>query len=207
MEGFWIYKNVVTVKRYRQFCQATGRKMPEAPSFDKNYYATNAGKDDYPVVNVSWEDAVAYGKWAFGDDEIHLPTEAEWEKAARGPNGYLYPWGNTWNRDKCANSVGNSPRSGIARAGTYQENGYGLYNMAGNVWQWCSDWYDKDYYRSAPSSDPPGPSSSPGAGRVRRGGSWNNVNPNIFRCANRAQDSPTSRSGNLGFRCAARAHP
>jgi len=113
LDAYWIYKTEVTVAQYRKFCQATGRQMPEEPS-------VQAWTDDHPIVNVSWDDAVAYGKWA----GAALPTEAQWEKAARGTDGRQYPWGNDWDAQKCVNSVGGNnpgeiqPRSSLYPGGS-----------------------------------------------------------------------------------------
>ena len=95
LDAFWIYKNDVTVAQYRKFCQATGRQMPQTPTW--------GWKDDHPVVNVTWDDAKAYCDWA----GAALPTEAQWEKAARGTDGRMYPWGNEWDAGKlwCSRSV------------------------------------------------------------------------------------------------------
>jgi serine/threonine-protein kinase len=193
LDGYWIYKYPVTVAQYRKFCRVTGRQEPPPPYW--------GWEDDHPIVNVSWHDAVAYCEWA----GVRLPTEAEWEKAARGTDGRKYPWGNEWDGSKCANSVGSNNLRSTAPVGSYPQgvSPYGVHDMAGNVWEWCADWYDGNYYRSAPSKNPQGPSS--GERRVLRGGSWNRVGENNFRAADRNRYNPDYRWYNNGFRCAARS--
>ncbi len=130
LDGYWMYKNDVTVAQYRTFCQATRRQMPDAPSW--------GWRDDHPMVNVTWDDANAYAEWAGAS----LPTEAEWEKAARGTDGRIYPWGNDWDASKCSNSTGSNDSPGqISPVGSFPAgvSPYGCLDMAGNVDQWCED--------------------------------------------------------------------
>ena len=158
LDAYEIGKYPVTVAQYRKFCTATGREMPDAPDW--------AWENDHPMVYVTWFDAEAYCRWAGG----RLPTEAEWEKAARGTDGRTYPWGDTWDKNKCANrQLG---LTSTVRVGSYPAGAspYGCMDMAGNVWEWCADWYDEDYYKTSPSGNPEGPSS--GDSRVLRGGCW-----------------------------------
>lgn len=194
LDAYWIGKYPVTVAQYRQFCRATNRSMPYAPRWD--------WIDDHPMVKVTWHDAVAYADWVGG----RLPTEAEWEKAARGTDGREYPWGNVWDPNKCHCSkkeLGDAGRT--APVGSYPSGAspYGVMDMAGNVWEWCSDWYGEDYYKTAPSRNPQGPSW--GRFRVLRGGSWYVDDSIYFRCACRVDYDPNGGLSDRGFRVARRA--
>jgi len=189
LDGYWIYKHEVTVAQYRKFCNETGRQMPSAPSW---------GWDNHPIVNVTWNDAVAYCNWA----GVQLPTEAQWEKAARGTDGRIWPWGNQWDASKCNSYNNTGPTKQATPVGNYPQDAspYGVMDMAGNVCEWCADWYDKNYYASASNRNPQGPSS--GTYRVLRGGSYgNNVVPRV-RAAYRYRLGPDYSSFNWGFRCA-----
>ncbi len=185
-KGFWIGQTEVTVGAYMRFAAATGRQMPPPPFFNNGW--ANAGM---PIVNVSWEDAHAYCTWADG----RLPTEAEWEYAARGGSTEAQ-YGNleeiAWYN---MNSVGQAHEVALKRA-----NGFGLYDVLGNVWEWVNDWWDENYYQNSPSQDPPGPAS--GQMRVLRGGSWNVVPRNV-RVSSRHRGSPGDGDYGVGFRCAA----
>ncbi|YCH19738.1 formylglycine-generating enzyme family protein [Arthrobacter sp. D1-29] len=166
---------------------------------------------DHPAVHISHNDALAYCRWA----GRRLPTEAEWEYAARGGlEGRRYPWGNELLPDggdhHCNIWQGTFPTTntfddgflGTAPAGSFPPNGYGLFQMAGNVWEWCSDWFLPKYYRNSPAYNPPGPTI--GAGRVMRGGSYlcHESYCNRYRVAARNANTPESSSGNCGFRTA-----
>ena len=192
LDAFYIDKREVTNAQYKQFMRATGHK---APSYwnDEKYNQPNQ-----PVVGVTWHDAVAYAKWA----EKRLPTEAEWEKAARGGLvGKKYPWGDSISHDDAnySDTGGRDQWSKTSPVGSFPPNGYGLYDMAGNVWEWCADWYDSNYYSISPSENPAGPSS--GSYRVLRGGSWYGAQLSI-RCAHRGRRGARGMHGSLGFRCA-----
>ncbi len=190
LDGYWIYKTPVAVKQYMQFCDATGRAAPEPPSW--------GWQDDHPMVNVSWDDALAYAAWA----GAALPTESQWEKAARGSDGRLYPWGSAWDAACCAHSVGMARASTVPR-GSFSRGAspYGVLDMAGSVWEWCRDWYDPLYLRAAPGRNPEGPPA--GDRRVLRGGSWNDNMAYIYRASMRFRCEPLSRFISFGFRCAA----
>ncbi len=165
------------------------------------------GLDDHPVVHVSWNDAVAYSEWA----GRRLPTEAEWEYAARGGlEGARYPWGDELIDDewRCNIWQGEFPRTNSEEDGylttapvrTFQPNGYGLWQMVGNVWEWCADWFGPRYYKFSPAENPPGPSL--GAARAIRGGSYlcHDSYCNRYRNAARSSNTPESSMGNAGFR-------
>jgi formylglycine-generating enzyme required for sulfatase activity len=162
---------------------------------------------DHPVVNVSWHDAVLYCQWlsAVTGKPYRLPTEAEREKAAgwdiEAGHRRRYPWGDEWDEAKC-NTIEGRPR-GTTPVGQYSPDGdssYGAADMAGNVWEWCQDWFAKDYYQRSPSENPSGPEQ--GEGRVLRGGSWVD-SQSYARCAFRIRYDPDDRYGNFGFRVAA----
>jgi len=191
LDAFYIDKYEVTNALYKKFIEATGRRTPG--------YWTNPSynQPDQPVVGVDWNDAVAYAIWA----GKRLPTEAEWEKAARGGLvGKRYPWGNDISHND-ANYGGTSGADiwdDSAPVGKFPPNGYGLYDMAGNIWEWVADWYLGNYYSISPQKNPKGPDT--GSRRVMRGGAWG-ANPYFLRCATRFYDEPTLTLGSLGFRC------
>ena len=196
-------------------------------------FTVEPGMGDHPVNNVSWYGALAYANWRssqdgltpcydlstwscdFGANGYRLPTEAEWEYAARGPSPpyYQYPWGNTIN-DSQANYYQSGDPYGSASPpttpvgyydgtqtppGVDMANGFGLYDTSGNLWEWCNDWYSSSYYDISPSSNPHGPSS--GSGRVIRGGCWG-YNPINLRSASRSYNWPDYRNVCVGFRLA-----
>jgi iron(II)-dependent oxidoreductase len=186
LDGYWIYKYEVTVAQYRKFCQETGRRMPSEPKW--------GWQDNHPVVNVTWYDAVAYCEWA----GVQLPTEAQWEKAARGTDGRIWPWGNEWDANKCNNGITGPGKTTSVDSHPQGASPYGVMNMAGNVWEWCADWYDENYYVSAPERNPHGPVS--GNRRVLRGGSWSSDVPNYLRAASRYRYNLENWSSVYGFR-------
>ena len=196
LDGYWIYRHEVTVAQYRKFCEQTGRNMPNAPSW--------GWEDKHPMVHVTWEDAADYAKWA----GVSLPTEAQWEKAARGTDARRYPWGNKWDPSKCnLNSEWEESPKRTQPVGSYPTGAspYGCMDMAGNVWEWCADFYKADYYNESPSRNPAGPAS--GSAHAMRGGSWYELNDGglflgSFFCASRYVVDFSSYSNlDLGFRC------
>jgi formylglycine-generating enzyme required for sulfatase activity len=162
-----------------------------------------AGHRNHPVVLIKYEDAVAYCRWlseAIGR-VVRLPTEAEWEKAARGgEEGLRYPWGDDLDlsRANYLTDASAKRQRGTRPAGTYSANGYGLYDMAGNVWEWVADWYGRDYYAASDPRDPTGPRS--GSMRIVRGGSWVNSDATMLRCAYRHKVPPDTYAYSIGFR-------
>jgi formylglycine-generating enzyme required for sulfatase activity len=198
LDAFWIDRYEITAGQYWMFCQATRRRMlPQMVLMQNNH----------PVVRVNWNDAFAYARWA----GKRLPTEAEWEKAARGTNGRCFPWGDTWDSDRCANRVlttsSGIPLSGTQPIASYPSDisPYGVMDMAGNAAEWCADYYSPNYYVDAPERNPQGPPA--GNLRVTRGGAWSFIDVRFFRCANRNPFPPRREDIGLGFRCVLDAHP
>lgn len=158
------------------------------------------GRQDHQVVCVSWEDAFAFTTWLVLTTKrnFRLPTEAQWEKAARGPDDCLYPWGNEHPQGKTCWNRAEAQPIGTLPVKTFSPYGYGIYGMAGNVWEWCFDWFGEDYYSVSPEKNPPGPDE--GTLKVRRGGAWNVREPFRLRCSNRGALPPQSFWPNTGFR-------
>ena len=183
----------VTVGQYAAFLQAKGIDQPS------DWKTMNQpANQKRPIANVDSTDASVYCKWV----GKRLPTEAEWEKAARGTDGRLYPWGNEAPTPLHANfgKPDWNNHAVLAPVGSFEagKSPYGIYDMAGNVWEWVSDLYDYNYYKVSPSKNPTGPST--GGTRAVRGGAWNS-NPRAMRSSNRSLISPTDQGLN-GFRCA-----
>jgi formylglycine-generating enzyme required for sulfatase activity len=201
VDAFYMDTYEVTVAQYQRFLNATSRSQPN--SWNEQLQFPNR-----PVVYVSWEDANACANWA----GKKLPTEAQWEYAARGgftgvegKAMYKYPWGNNADATKANFDSDDSRwwRWGFFKhfmkdVGSYSPNGYGLCDMAGNVCEWCADWYAANYYQKSPKQNPSGPST--GTYRVLRGGSWLDI-PDGLRCAIRDWVEPTYCEVHVGFRC------
>jgi len=182
----------VTFAEYDKFAQATGRQKPS----DQGW-----GRGNRPVINVSWHEATAYAKWLSQQtgQQYRLPTEAEWEYAARAGKTTKYWWGNQIgsNKANCSNSSCGDRFKYTAPVGSFAPNPFKLFDTAGNVWEWVQDWHDNKYYSHSPTRDPKGPST--GKSRVLRGGGWNRV-ASRCRAAYRGGGSPDFRNYNIGFR-------
>ena len=213
VSAFLIDRTEVTYRQFQRFLLANpqwqrGRVDPTKVDTDylKDWDGVNfpASKADLPVVWVSWEAAAAYAAWR----NARLPTEAEWEAAARGSDGRLFPWGtcapDSGGINRC-NYRASYPRSDgyeqAAPVGQYPAGASpcGALDMAGNVWEWVADWHDPEYYAESPAADPPGPAN--GTYRVLRGGSWY-VRARWVRSTVRLRAYPTHSSDQVGFRCA-----
>jgi formylglycine-generating enzyme required for sulfatase activity len=237
LEDYLIGVQPVTNGEYARFVRDTGHRPPaiyELPLVvtaggeerEKAFRAVGrayvwpesepvADRLDHPVTLVRWNDAAAYCAWLASETgkQVRLPTEAEWEKAARGTDGRIYPWGNDPPNQLRANYGKDKEKwnnhEALVPVGQLKDgkSPYGIYDLAGNVWEWVSDWYDPDYYAASPSRNPQGPKS--GKFKVMRGGSWD-LAPENLRSPRRDlnipsttdYDSPAYRNFNSGFRCA-----
>jgi formylglycine-generating enzyme required for sulfatase activity len=205
LDAFYIDRNEVTNAEYKKFVDATGRRVPEMKAFwaepiNWRNGTYPRGRGDHPVVLVNWHDADAYAKWA----GKRLPTEAEWEKAARGTDGRKWPWGNDWDRKKC-NTAESFFRSSQPVSSFPEDKGpFGNLNMAGNVTEWTSDWYSEIYYSKGDNKNPRGPSKAEAKGnrKVARGGAWDSSISSYARTGCRHDFPPNTKNASLGFRCA-----
>ena len=232
LDAYWIDKTEVSVGMFRKFVEATGYKTtaerdgwgkpwkegpkdeewPEISGIDWQHpHAPDVvAGDELAVVQVSWEDGAAYSAWAGG----RLPTEAEWEKAARGTDGRRFPWGNELDGTLMNYGDAQCPverwrdldfddgYAYVAPVGSYPKGAspYGVLDMAGNVWEWVADWYDDAYYGVSPAQNPMGPES--GTVRAQRGGSWYDGEASAWvNSLVRHQNPPTDRYEDVGFRC------
>lgn len=195
VDAFGIGRFPVTHREYKIFIEAT--QAPAPPFFSDPMFS----HPERPVVGVSWDEAAAYCRWLSDRtrEQFRLPSEAEWERAARGGlEGALYPWGDEAPSEK--DFTGADPETGgPAQVGVNAPNGFGLYDMSENVHEWCSDYYDYNYYRYAPERNPRGPSN--GRRRASRGGSWRH-RIKFSRCAARSSLPPSFRYADYGFRVA-----
>ncbi len=206
LDAYYIDQFEITAGRYQKFLESARHNLP--PTWDDE---VAQAMGDLPAVGMSWNDAAAYCKWA----GKRLPTEAEWEKAARGTDGRRYPWGHmqpfvdiaNYNRGVWVSEAvtlvpvnsgieGMSVRHGLKEGG---KSPYGLYHMAGNAAEWVNDWYDREYYQKSPDKNPKGPET--GERKVIRGGSWADL-PTALRVTARFSAEPDFEDRTIGFRCA-----
>ena len=193
LDAYWIDKYEVTNGQYKQCVAAGACTLPsESGSHTRNSYYDNTSYANYPVITVDWDQAQTYCQWAGGD----LPTEAQWEKAARGTDGREFPWGNNVPNSSLANY--NMNKGDTDEVGSYPQgvSPYGALDMAGNVWEWARDWYEG--YDANEINNPTGPSS--GTYRVLRGGCWDYWT-RYMRAAFRNGEYPTYSTDLVGFRC------
>jgi len=212
LDAYWIDRTDVTNARYAKCvnagaCTAPHNKTHLTKAFFTEAYYDNRQFADFPVIYVDWNQADQYCQWA----GRRLPTEAEWEKAARGTDGRSYPWGEGISCQKANYAQKKDKDNSWCFAGTtnvfyfaQSASPYGVLDMAGNVAQWVADWADESYYLNSPERNPGGPSS--GQYRVMRGGSWLRAAPDV-RSATRGWNTPDLNEDNLGFRCAVSAAP
>ncbi|MFQ5904283.1 MAG: formylglycine-generating enzyme family protein, partial [Candidatus Binatia bacterium] len=188
LNAYYIDPYEVTNAQYEKFEKATGYR---SKGWWRDYYSS--GKENHPVVAVTWEDANAYAQWL----GKRLPTEAEWEKAARGPTMRIWPWGNVFEPKRTKSSRGGANTVPI---GSYEggKSPYQVYDMAGNVAEWCADWYDENFYATGPNINPIGPSS--GKKKVVRGGAFIHDKSKLTTSTRLAQ-APEEYSPHIGFRC------
>ena len=215
LDGYWIGKTELTVGQYMKFVNETKTHYPDwgEPGNVRDSETALVGNykqmgesltgDHYPIVGVSWTDAVAYCDWLSKKRgvKVALPSEAQWEKAARGIDGRKYPWGNGELTGKLANTYMEDGYKYTSPVGSFPDGSspFGALDMSGNVWEWCEDWYGFDYYKNSPYKNPIGPNS--GACRVVRGGGWFRAGDGC-RCAYRYRDGPSFRGNVVGFRLA-----
>jgi len=222
LDGFYMDVNEVTVGQFKRFVNQSGYDWWSDNDNGWDEVAKYSRSDNHPMIYVSWNDATAYAKWA----GKRLPTEAEWEYAARGKlAGKRYPWGSENADGSQGNFADKSAAVDWANAdvddgyatcspvGSYRPNSYGLYDMAGNVWEWCTDWYDKDYYENSPAKNPQGASAGTfqvmrsKSHRVLRGGSWHQPYYALRVALRNGKHDPNEYSHQVGFRCASSSLP
>lgn len=224
VDDFAIGAFPVTNADYAQFVHDTGHVSPgiralpmmvssaletDFRSLASSYFWNNstppAGRERHPVTLVGFEDAAAYCAWLAVRTglPVRLPTEAEWERAARGGlESKRFPWGDTLDASRAhfLPTASAKAQCGTAAVGSYPPNGFDVYDVAGNVWEWVSDWYSPSYYERAQYVNPQGPEG--GTLRIVRGGAWVNADGGYLRCAYRHKVPPDSYSYSIGFRIA-----
>ncbi len=230
LDDFLMGAHPITHAEYERFVRETGHRAPAiyelplvvtAGGREREKAFRSAGQPyvwidseppgdrlDHPVTLVRWEDAIAYCAWLSGASgkTVRLPTEAEWEKAARGGlDGKRYPWGDRLDRNLANFLVDPSLKTayGTTRCRSYPANGFGLFDVAGNVWEWVYDWHSPSYYEVSPYKAPTGPRE--GTLRVLRGGSWLSADVRMLSCSHRHKVPPDTYSYGVGFRIVANA--
>jgi formylglycine-generating enzyme required for sulfatase activity len=191
LSSYWLDKYEVTNARYRRCVEGGGCTPPkDRQAFD------DLERAQHPVTNITWNQARSFCQW----QGRRLPTEAEWEKAARGTDGRRYPWGNDWNivKSRVSNAVAADAIESVGRQAA-SSSPYGVVDLIGNASQWVKDWYAEDFYQSSPTRDPQGPLR--GSFRVLRGGEWNEK-PSNLQSSYRGWDEVTYWGPTLGVRCA-----
>ncbi|MFH1137672.1 MAG: formylglycine-generating enzyme family protein [Pseudomonadota bacterium] len=211
LEEYLIGRGPATAAEFSIFLNQVGNPRDEYLELDDQgaiirkgkLYRPRQGLADYPANGVTWFGAKAFCAWLSEKTgkRYDLPTEAQWEKAARGDQeGRRYPWGNNSPRGMAQfQQVWANPKLTLSPVGAYPPNGYGLFDMAGNVWEWCADWYDRNYYRESPRENPRGPAM--GETKVLRGGSWGAIDVQV-RCGIRLGERPDISDSGIGFRLA-----
>jgi formylglycine-generating enzyme len=230
LDEFAIGVHLVTNAEYGRFVQETGYR---APAVDDLPLVVRAGGDerarefrasgevyswkgayppadrlDHPVTLVRWEDAATYCRWLTKvlGRIVRLPSEAEWEKAARGAlERKPFPWGDVLDPERAnfLSDPGQKAEAGTTACRRYPPNGYGLFDMAGNAWEWVHDWYEPAFYKVSPELNPPGPPT--GQSRIVRGGGWLTAEPAMLTCSHRHEVPPDTYSYGIGFRVVAQA--
>ena len=194
LDAYAIGRTAVTVSMWEEFTFAKGVALPPAPEFNPSWQ-----QKDHPIVNITWSEARQFCLWA----KMRLPTEAEWEKAARGSAGSLFSGGDSFNRGHmCCGDRPFGATHGTTVVGSFPTDcsPYGVLDLVGNVLDWCADRYDKHYYATSPEQNPPGPKT--GTLRVCRGGSWSDYYPISFLTFHRDARHPSARMTEVGFRAA-----